>query len=156
MWVLREKPELAELGRDRSNSKIISADRRMRETFMASQTGLRLMMLQANFMRALVRWRKKLDDSYGFPAGAMAAHLVELVKRIYKVRSRRHPYGAWRDFFTILQYEPIPNMSETEQMLKTAILRSKSKGYHNDAGRSWGHRQSSYLAHEYRRSSARW
>ncbi|KAI5079045.1 hypothetical protein GOP47_0006716 [Adiantum capillus-veneris] len=107
------------------------------------------MMLQANFMRALMRWRSKLDETYGFPPVAMAAHLVELVKRIYKVHSiKRDPYDAWKGFFTILQYERVPSMVETEGMLRTAISHSRSKGYHRD-DRPSVHRQISHNKDRY-------
>ncbi|MCO5595647.1 hypothetical protein L7F22_049692 [Adiantum nelumboides] len=148
MWTLREKPELAELGKDRSNNFIIPARRRLQDTFLASRTGLRLMMLQANFMKALLQWRNKLNETYGFPPSEMAAYLVELVKRIYVVQGgKRDPYSAWKDFFTLLQYEPIPSMIETIEMLKSAVLDSKSKGYHRD-GKISGQKQAAHKAHK--------
>ncbi|KAI9339349.1 hypothetical protein BDR26DRAFT_862281 [Obelidium mucronatum] len=105
------------------------SDFRLKETFSAQQTSLRLLMFQVLFMRRLGISSKsssellaELNGSYGYPHPSLATKIVQDIKGIYKVDS----FDAFLSCIEI----PVPSKAYFCDLLKESISLSLKRKYH--------------------------
>ncbi|KAJ3029483.1 UNVERIFIED_CONTAM: hypothetical protein HDU68_012064 [Siphonaria sp. JEL0065] len=127
VWMLDprhgNKPSLALLESDNTS------EFRLKESFTAQQTSLRLLMFQVLFMRRLgvcdKPWKELLGDlnnSYGYPRASLTTQIVQDIKRMYAVKS----FDAFLGCVGI----PVPSKKYFCILLKEAIVLSKKRQYH--------------------------
>ncbi|KAK7048440.1 ubiquitin-CONJUGAT-2 domain-containing protein [Favolaschia claudopus] len=124
-WVLKDAPhlEIMEQG---------ASDYRLAETFLRSQTSLRLVSFQITFLDVFIKAYgadiSRLDDNYGFPEKELPVLMVEKVKDIYKI-------DTWPAFFARVRFARGVGFGKERfsDMLRDAMKTSATRRYHYPA-----------------------
>ena len=128
-WVLEKFPELADL-------RHVGTEERLRKTFQASLTSLRLVMFQVHFVshigqppttnnntrRGPAEVLEQYEKRLGRPTTAQKEELQMACKRILAV-------STWTEFFERCQV-PVPSKYRLVEMLEQAVINSYEKRYH--------------------------
>ena len=130
-WLLQDHPQLGRRGGGAAVD-----EQRLRTTFRASRTSLRLVMFQVHFLTQVARPEGRSPaevlESYKFslgrPSDAVQGRLQGAAKAILAA-------SYWPEFFARCQV-PAPSPAALTRILEEAVGNSERKGYHRSRPRA--------------------